>query len=240
MTEDIFRRNSDLEEFSYIVSHSLRAPVANILGLANLIEMEGITDAEKSYIVSGVTASVKKLDEVIQDLNHVTQIRHSASADKQIVTFTTLANHIIKDHTNEKDIHITTDFSEIDSFETVGSHMHSIFYNLITNCLKVKRTGVPLTCAISSKKNDDSFQLSFKDNGMGMDLKKAGNQVFDLYKKFHKGAGEDRGIGLFMVKAHVETLGGKIHVHSELNKGTEFTIEFPLHAQDSPQRVPAV
>ncbi len=60
---------------------------------------------------------------------------------------------------------------------------------------------------------------------MGIDLKKNGDQIFGLYKRFHSDI-EGKGMELFMVKTQVETLGGKISVKSEEDKGTEFKIEF--------------
>ena len=60
---------------------------------------------------------------------------------------------------------------------------------------------------------------------MGIDLNRRGKQVFGLYKRFHSHA-EGKGVGLYMVKTQVETLGGKISIQSEVNKGTEFIIEF--------------
>ena len=106
--------------------------------------------------------------------------------------------------------------------------MHSIFYNLITNSIKYKQPGLPLVCEIKSKLLDNTVQLLFKDNGIGIDLKKTGDQIFELYKRFHIGATEGKGMGLFMVKTHVESLGGHISVASEVNVGSEFKIEFPL------------
>ncbi len=67
--------------------------------------------------------------------------------------------------------------------------------------------------------------LIFKDNGLGIDLTKSGKQVFGLYKRFHTHA-DGKGMGLYMVKTQVEMLGGKISIQSEINKGTEFRIEF--------------
>jgi len=68
--------------------------------------------------------------------------------------------------------------------------------------------------------------LIFKDNGRGIDLEKNGSQVFGLYKRFHQEI-EGKSVGLFIVKTHLEALGGKISIKSEVNKGTEFKIIFP-------------
>ncbi|EPR66584.1 ATP-binding protein [Cyclobacterium qasimii] len=58
-------------------------------------------------------------------------------------------------------------------------------------------------------------------------MKKEADQIFGLYKRFHEDT-EGRGIGLFMTKTQVETLGGKIKIESEVNKGTSFIIQFPI------------
>ena len=65
-----------------------------------------------------------------------------------------------------------------------------------------------------------------KDNGLGIDMARKGDQVFGLYKRFHLHA-EGKGIGLYMTKTQIETLGGRISVDSKVGEGTTFTIELP-------------
>ena len=235
MLEDIVQRNKDLEQFSYIVSHNLRAPVANIIGIADLMCGESLTTEEQAFLMDGLANSVKNLDTVIVDLNHITQVKHSINESKETVIFSNLAGRIIAgigNMTNNPNIVVKTDFSEIGSFFTVHNYMHSIFYNLITNSIKYKRPGVPLLCEIKSKKQEGLLHLLFRDNGLGIDLKLSGDNIFGLYKRFHIGTAEGKGLGLFMVKTHVESLGGRITVSSEVNKGTEFLIEFPITGTD--------
>ena len=230
MTEDILQRNKDLEQFSYIISHNLRAPVANILGISDLVTRENLTEDEKIFLMTGLAESVKKLDYVISDLNQITQIKHTISEHKTPVKLSALVDNITGLLPADTSVSIKTDFSEVDGFVTVSNYMHSIFYNLITNSIKYRQAGMPLCCEITSKKVDDNIHLLFKDNGMGIDLEKTGDQIFELYKRFHIGAAEGKGMGLFMVKSHVESLGGKISVKSEVNRGTEFKIVLPILA----------
>ncbi|MBC7904523.1 MAG: HAMP domain-containing protein [Gemmatimonadaceae bacterium] len=84
-SEDLLRRNKDLEEFTYIVSHNLRAPVANIMGLWTMLNSaEGqSSESDRTRILDGLTASVKKLDEIINELNNILQGRsQTASSGK--------------------------------------------------------------------------------------------------------------------------------------------------------------
>jgi sensor histidine kinase regulating citrate/malate metabolism len=69
------------------------------------------------------------------------------------------------------------------------------------------------------------LELIFADNGSGIDLEKNGKDIFGLYKRFNTDI-EGKGMGLFMVKAQVEILCGKISVESVENTGTRFKIEF--------------
>ena len=105
--------------------------------------------------------------------------------------------------------------------------MYSIFYNLISNSIKYRRQHIPSVIAIESRLAKNKMELIFIDNGMGIDLNKNGGTVFGLYKRFHNHI-EGKGMGLFMVKTQVETLGGKISIKSAENKGTEFKIEFEV------------
>ena len=67
--------------------------------------------------------------------------------------------------------------------------------------------------------------MSVKDNGLGIDLDVYGNKMFLLYKTFHKNK-DSRGVGLFITKNQIESLGGKIEVKSKVNVGTEFLVSF--------------
>jgi signal transduction histidine kinase len=80
---------------------------------------------------------------------------------------------------------------------------------------------------IKSSFHENKVQISFTDNGKGIDLKNHGKQLFRLYKRFDTTV-EGKGLGLFMVKTQVESLGGTISVNSEIDKGTQFIIQLPL------------
>ena len=122
-----------------------------------------------------------------------------------------------------ENVEITSDFSEAEEMTTLKTYMYSIFYNLVSNSIKYRQHGIKPLIEITSKKEKNNVVLTFKDNGLGMDLVHKGDQVFGMYKRFHSHT-EGKGMGLYMVKTQVETLGGKITVDSAVNQGTTFTI----------------
>jgi signal transduction histidine kinase len=233
MTSDIIQRNQDLEQFAYIISHNLRSPVANIIGLSNMLQfVPDMSGHDFKKCMDGLTLSVNKLDHVIIDLNHILQVRSEVNGRKEPVIFSSLTKDIkasISSLIEKEGVTIRTDFFEANELFSIKSYLNSIFYNLIINSIKYRNPERDLIIAVKSRKEEGKIYISFKDNGLGIDLKANGSKIFGLYKKFHNHV-EGKGMGLYMVKTQTELLGGKISVKSEVNRGTEFVLEFETHA----------
>ena len=225
---DIVRHNKDLEQFAYIVSHNLRLPVANIIGFADILKNDALDDNQKTEFTGALLSSVQKLDEIVADLNHVLQVRREINEKREPVSFSELTKNIIESIDSivkKENVTIEYDFSAIDKVNSLKGYMYSVFYNLVVNSIKYRRKDVPLLIEIKSSLTHEHLVLSFKDNGLGIDLDKYQDRLFRLYKRFHSHV-EGKGMGLFMVKTQIEALGGRINVRSKVNEGTEFIIEF--------------
>jgi PAS domain S-box-containing protein len=228
MIADLVQRNRDLEQFSYIISHNLRTPVANILGISNLMQSSELLPSEEEELLLGLNKSVSGLDDIIKDLNDILQTKKEINEAKVLVNLTDIIftiqsniSHLIL----KENVNFSVDFSPKNEFLTIKSYLYSIFYNLISNSIKYKHPERDPVIEIKSRLKDKGIEIRYKDNGLGIDLEKQGNQVFGLYKRFHFHR-EGKGMGLFMVKTQIEALGGKVSIKSEVNHGTEFIIEF--------------
>ena len=230
MTADLTQRNKDLEQFTYIVSHNLRAPVANILGLSDiLLESENV-GKEIQDALKALSLSANSLDRVILDLNHILQVSSQVNAKIERVSLSSLVEEIsagISHMIHKNKVQLTYDFNEIDELLILKSYLYSVLQNLVINSIKYQRADTPPSIRISSKLNGNKIIIYVKDNGKGIDLSRYGTQLFGLYKRFDYSV-EGKGMGLFMVKMQVESLGGTINVQSALNAGTEFSLEFPI------------
>ncbi|WP_259067231.1 PAS domain S-box protein [Mucilaginibacter sp. X4EP1] len=228
ITADLIQHNNDLEQFTYIISHNLRAPVANIMGLADMLKEHDFDQEVRSEIVERVSRSISNIDVIIQDLNSILQARGAVNEKKETIYFDDVINSIKTSIYNTlvtKNVQFKCSFTEIESIFSIRSYIYSIFYNLSLNSVKYYRTDVPPVITIRSKLVDGEMEICFTDNGKGIDLEKNGEHLFGLYKRFDTTT-EGKGMGLFMVKTQVEALGGSIKVKSKLNEGTEFTIRF--------------
>ena len=226
--DDLLQRNKDLEQFAYIVSHNLRAPIANIIGASNALGDPDISIEDTKTLTKGINESVTRLDNVVIDINHILELKANKNNSKENVRFSELVEEVklsFSDMLSRDDIAIIYDFSAADEFFTVKPYLYSIFYNLISNSIKYRQPQHACLIKIKSRKANKILELTFKDNGIGIDIEKWGDQVFGLYKRFHPEI-HGKGIGLFTVKTQVESLGGKIDVESSVNEGSVFKIEF--------------
>jgi len=230
LVNDLIGRNTELEQFAYIISHNLRSPVANIIGASSALEDLDLTEEDKGILNKGINISVRKLDEVVTDLNHILQVKGGIAGFKELVNFTGMVKDIKASIANlivEADVEIQYDFETVNEIFSLKPYLYSIFFNLITNSVKYRRQHSHCIIRVESKVADNKIELTFTDNGMGIDLERQGGQVFGLYKRFHRNI-EGKGMGLFMVKTQVETLGGKINIRSTVGEGTEFIIHLNI------------
>jgi len=230
ITADLLKRNNDLEQFAYIVSHNLRAPVANIQGLSNLLNSFTPPNGDCVEALQALSSSINNLDTVIIDINNILQVNREINERLEMVSLSSIVAEISESLSlliDKNSVTITGGFKEIEELLTLRSYIYSIFQNLITNSIKYRQANVNPVITITSKKSWNMITIIFKDNGRGIDMAKNGPHLFGLYKRFDTSV-EGKGMGLFMVKIEVESLGGTISVESELNAGTLFTINLPI------------
>lgn len=218
----------DLKQFSYVISHNLRAPIANLLGLTSLIDQYEISDKSLKQIIDGIKQSALIFDDTVKDLTKVLVIKDQTNIVKEKVSFDTVINNVISQLSNILDdnaISINCEFSDAPYIIFTNTYLESVFLNLFTNSIKYKSLKRNLKINISSKTYDDFVELRFTDNGTGIDLEKFKGKIFMLYQRFHE-APESKGLGLYLIKSQIETLGGTIDIASKVDVGTTFIIKF--------------
>lgn len=217
--------NKRLEQFAFVISHNLRAPMSRILGLSSILDFSKEPE-EVSQIAKLMMQSTEDLDRIIQDLTEVlavqkinidllTQTRLDSIYDKVISTL-------------DKDIkgtnaRVSADFSSAGDLKTIPSYMESIFYNLISNAIKYRHPERDPVINLRSIMRGEYVQIDIADNGLGIDTEANKDHLFTLYKRFHSHV-EGRGLGLYLVKTQVAALGGKIDLKSKQGSGSVFSV----------------
>jgi signal transduction histidine kinase len=226
-TAELVEYNQQLEQFAFMSSHNLRAPIARILGLSNVLE---ITKDEHDEIMirKSLIVSARELDRVVKDLTTILEIRKSNTSILVDIDLREELNLILinlEKEIAETKTTILSDFTEAYLIRTIRPYLDSILINLISNAIKYRHENRTPEIQIKTELVDEYFCLTIKDNGLGIDLAKHKDKLFTLYSRFHHHV-EGKGLGLYLVKIQAESLGGKVEVASDLNSGTTFTIYF--------------
>ncbi|MBT1686804.1 HAMP domain-containing histidine kinase [Fulvivirgaceae bacterium PWU37] len=221
---ELIDQNHQLEQFSFIAAHNLRAPLARIMGIATLLELTEDKE-EQNALREQILTSANDLDEVIKDLNVILELRRN-TGNFSLVDFQTSLERAEKMLTREleqTDARLVSDFTAAPQLYAVAPYIDSILFNLVSNALKYRSPERTPAIHVRTIHHDDMILLTVTDNGLGIDLQKHGKDIFNLYKRFHRKI-DGKGLGLYLVRSQVTAMGGKIEVESTPGEGTTFKI----------------
>lgn len=222
---ELIEQNNRLEQFAYIISHNLRAPMARLVGLAAILDLAK-TKEESSEIIQLMLRTTGEFDKVIKDLSQILSIKNlniHVLNEIDLEETVNKAMHILESEIKETKAKIVKDFRGAQIIYSLPQYIESIFYNLISNSIKYRHPDRPPVIKIRSWSENEFFRIEISDNGLGIDLEKHRTNLFSLYKRFHFHV-EGKGLGLYLVKTQIDALGGKIEVKSKIEEGTTFII----------------
>ena len=228
LIQELTQNNQDLKQFSFITSHNLRAPVSNLMGILELLDMSEIKSKDNLKLIEGLSTSTNQLNSIITDLVNILVIKQNANVGLEWLSLET-AWKKVKDMAQgliqEAEPDFTVNFKCAPRVFFNEIYLESILLNLLTNAIKYRSPERRLSLEIHSQEDSDFVVLSFRDNGLGIDKQKYEKRLFGLYQRFHTHA-DGKGIGLYMVQSQLSTLGGKIELQSTENEGTVFHVYF--------------
>lgn len=218
--------NARLYDFAHIISHNLRSQVSNLQMSATLFDKQGLTEEQKE-LLHNFNEIGQSLDTTLKHLNKMVGVHHTASKTRELVVVEEVYRRVvstISQTIKESEAIVTTEFVNVPEVLYLEVYIESIIYNLLTNAIKYRHPErLPEISIFTYTKNEKNY-LAVKDNGLGIDLHKYGNDIFKLYKTFHKNS-DAVGLGLFLLKNEVEAMGGHITIESNVAVGSTFTVE---------------
>ncbi|MDT0687406.1 sensor histidine kinase [Autumnicola psychrophila] len=222
--------NKELTKLSYTTTHDLKSPVNNLISLFSLLDTTEIKNEDNLLYMDLLKESAESLKDILN--NYIDTIKETG---KSLVKTEKLdINKVFQDTINpikyliqSTNTSFDTDFSEVKFVNFNSFYLHSIFLNLISNSIKYARPGVPPIIKITSKKIANTVHVIYNDNGLGFNMNKVEDKVFRLHETFH-GHTESKGVGLYLVKDYMNTLGGTVSLKSEVDKGSTFSLVFKV------------
>ncbi len=224
--ERLLKTNEELDSFVYVASHDLKAPIANIESLFNILnkKLKDKINDDDEKLFSMVGHSLNKFNTILKDLGRIISIQDDLEADYTNVSIKEILDDTvedIKDLIEKNNAQIEIDLS-VEHVTYAAKHVRSILYNLISNAIKYRCPKRDPIVEVKSWEEKNYVVLSVKDNGMGLtDNQK--NRMFSMFRRFHTHV-DGSGIGLYMLKKIISNNGGKIELESTESVGSEFKV----------------
>ncbi len=234
-SEELTRKNGDLEQFAYIASHDLQEPLNTISSFIGLIKNDYkdlFDDLGKQSIdfIEEASLRMKRLIKVLLEYSRIEKDRVFTQVDCN-----QLMIDLVKDVDSLiKHSHATIMFEDLPILSGSDIELRLLFQNLVTNALKFCPDNRPPILDINVIKTKNKSQLdkkvwqfAFKDNGIGIP-KEHQERIFLIFQRLHTAdeyAGT--GIGLAHCKKIVSIHKGDIWLESEVNLGTTFYFTIP-------------
>ena len=225
------RVNTELEAFSYSVSHDLRAPLRAIGGFSEALKEDYIQKLDETGIgyVNEIIAASARMNKLVEDLLDYSRLGR-AELPRGPVEVAEAVNKALQQLDEPCGKRITVEISPSHSMLAHEPTLVQVIGNLVSNGLKfhVKNTE-PRVTIWSTIQPDNWLRLSVCDQGIGI-AKHHQERIFQVFERLHdREAYPGTGIGLAIVKRGIERMSGRYALESELGKGSTFWIELPFY-----------
>lgn len=224
--EILKKTNADLDNFVYVASHDLRAPIANMMGILWAMKeyQNGEENTKITRYIDMLSLSVEKLNVVIDDLTEVSRLGKTAQEITENLNVAETLDELEMELQEQIEMSSATIVRELKTAEIYFSkkNLRSILYNLISNAIKYRSPYRDPVVTVRFYEERNDFILEVEDNGIGFDPKKK-DIIFDLFVRLQS-SNQGTGVGLFIVKRIIDNIGGKIEVNSQPGVGSNFKI----------------
>lgn len=230
----ILERNQELQQFSYRVSHDLKAPLSTISGLTSFIledlkSMNGFYNEEVFKNADKIVSITERLKSYVSNVLDLSKA-DDESVEFEIFSFKDTLQEIkekLMTITHEGKVEIIEEYGHKVEFFTQRIRLAQLIENLISNGIKYANLDRESSYIKIRTFNDKSYMyINIEDNGLGIP-NEFHEKVFEMFQRFHKKSHEGSGLGLYLVKKHIDKLGGEISFESNTN-GTVFFIKIPI------------
>jgi len=207
----VVNQNQMLLNFSNAITHNLKSYADGLSSIVEVLKEEDVKEEEKEQLMGFLFRLSDRFSETISHLDEIVTAQNQAG-----LTYEELYIHNYVDKTTQtlqvqivlKEALIINKVTLDLSLYVNPAYLESILLNLISNAIKYSDPDRKPIIEIEGSRDQHGVVLSIKDNGIGIDLNKHGNELFGMYKTFNHNK-DAKGIGLFITKYQIDVMGVK-------------------------------
>ncbi|SCL13786.1 multi-sensor signal transduction histidine kinase [Micromonospora rhizosphaerae] len=232
--EELTRSNRDLEQFAYVASHDLQEPLRKVASFCQLLQRRyaGQLDERADQYIAFAVDGAQRMQRLINDLLAFSRIGRLTTGFTEVDL-----NKVMGDVAGQteaarqySDAELT--WAELPVIRGEEPLLTNLLANLVSNSIKFRRPDVPPRVHVSARLVGDEWEISCRDNGIGIEPEFA-DKIFVIFQRLHsKDAYPGTGIGLAIVKKIVEYHGGRVWVDTGADEGTEIRFTLPALPED--------
>jgi signal transduction histidine kinase len=226
---ELARSNRELEQFAYLTSHDLQAPLRSIIGFLALLSRryKGKLDAEADEFIKFTVEGAERMQHLINDILTLSQVGTRGNPIDWVDSREPLANALDNLQVEMEESRAEVTFDKLPVITADRNQLAQLFQNLIGNAIKYRKAEEPPRIHIVAEVKEVEWEFRVSDNGIGFDPQYA-ERIFQIFQRLHTVREyTGTGIGLAICKKIVERHGGRIWVESEPGKGSTFFFTLP-------------
>lgn len=230
-------KNRDLQDFTYMVTHDLKAPIYTLKGMVNLVQEDFLDDLpeELQETLAHIGNAAKRLEDLVTSVLEYSRLT-ALEIHAEPVSLKEVVDEVIMDYAPQIDEckgQITVR-SELPTVIGEKTRIYQVFGNLVGNAIKYRSADRPLEITISATSNTGARYTTIRvdDNGSGIPEE----MLESIFRPFHRAQAADiegSGIGLACVKKILDKFGGEVEVESSLNRGSSFSVSLKVASTES-------
>lgn len=227
--DELARSNADLQQFAYVVSHDLQAPLRNIISFTKLLQRElgdDLSESASEYM-EFISEAVRQMTALIEDILQLSRVSNKGNPFEDCELQRVVSEAVSRHQELIRETGASVEFADPQTVHGDATQLTQLFQNLIGNAIKFRDEQRAPAIRISSSETDGRVEIRVADNGIGIP-EEHHSRIFGVFTRLHtRDQIAGTGIGLSIVRKIVERHDGEIHVESKVGEGSTFIFTLP-------------
>jgi light-regulated signal transduction histidine kinase (bacteriophytochrome) len=231
--EELARSNADLEQFAYVASHDLQEPLRMVAAYTQLLSerYKGKLDENADKFIGYASEGALRMQVLIQDLLAFSRVGRNGAASASVDCNAVMQEVLQSLAPAIQECGAVVTHGELPAVWADRTQIAQVLQNLIGNAIKFRGKEAP-AIAVQVNREDQQWQFSVSDNGIGIAPEYAQN-IFVVFQRLHaRTEYPGNGIGLAICKKIIERYGGRIWVESQTGSGSSFKFTVPIPSSE--------